>query len=148
ERIARAVRVERILEPLAGAAAHDLVLVFDARIHRELEREMPQVRAVETRQRLRRRQAVDPVAQVHRVGVAAIHPRDRLALDDREGLARHPRVDGFGRVRAGLEIADRAHVIASTAPLAVSSCAWALTMRPSSMNSFAPWSIAMQRSGA
>ncbi len=93
ERVARVVGVERVLHPLAVAAADDLELVLDARPRRDLEREVPDVGAFEPRQLLRRRQAVDPVLEVDGVGVAAPHDRDALVLDDRELVAALPRVD-------------------------------------------------------
>lgn len=66
---------------LAAAAAHALELVLDARSGGQLEREVPEVGAVEPPDRLRCRQAEPPVPQVHRVGLAAMNEGDRRALE-------------------------------------------------------------------
>ena len=106
ERIAGQGLVERILDPLAVAVADDLELVLDPRPGRQLHRQVPDVGVGDPGQRLRRRQAEDPVLEVHGLGVAAPDERDRRADHDRELVAPEPGVDGLARARPGLELGD------------------------------------------
>ena len=97
ERIGRLHRVERIEDPLLLAVPHDLELVLDARVFRQLDPEHPQVPVANPLERLARRQAVDPAAQVHLVRGAVVDERHAAGIDDR----RTPRGCDGGRVERG-----------------------------------------------
>src|SRR5207244_3686414 len=84
ERVAGAVRVARVLDPLAAAVAMELVLVFYTRPVRNIEREVPDVRGRDARERALRLEAEDPVTEGHAVGLAAPHEGGVRALDDGE----------------------------------------------------------------
>ncbi len=107
ERIARAVGVERVLDPVARALPDDLELVLDARLGRDLEHEIPEVRVRNARADVAGFEAVDPVTHVDRVGLAAEHERAAAAFDERELVSREERGGLLGVRRVRDQVFDR-----------------------------------------